>query len=447
VHQPSDDADPGQHWTVAPEPPAAGADIPSGGAEAPATGGPEAAAAGAETKTPLEVADVAADLQHDTTDGAPAAEAAGEPAAEPVPDPAEGIAEAAEIAGEAVAELEAAVAGEVLAADLAAGVAPEQAVAEAAGQAALVEEAAEEAVAEVIAETTGEVLEELAEEIVAAGTPEVSEVRAEDPGVEEAGAEAVAGEVLAEDIAADLAGGQAPEQPAAGAPEPAAPEPAVAPEPAAASEPAVAPEPVAAEAEGGEDEEDEGYAASDEEEEYIPPAERPGDWYVVHTYAGYENKVKANLDTRIRSMNMEDKIFEVVIPIEDVIEFKGGKKQVVQKRVFPGYLLVRMYVDDDSWYVVRNTPGVTGFVGSGAKPVPLAPREVEKILQVKPVERLKPRLEFELSESVRVVTGPFANFTGTISDINVDQSKVKVLVNIFGRETPVELSFEQVAKL
>lgn len=184
-----------------------------------------------------------------------------------------------------------------------------------------------------------------------------------------------------------------------------------------------------------------------DEEEYVAPAERPGDWYVVHTYAGYENKVKANLDTRIRSMNMEDKIFEVVIPIEDVIEFKGGKKQVVQKRIFPGYLMVRMYVDDDSWYVVRNTPGVTGFVGSGAKPVPLAPKEVEKILQVKPIEKLKPRLEFEVGESVRVVTGPFANFTGTISDINVDQSKVKVLVNIFGRETPVELSFEQVSKL
>ena len=194
------------------------------------------------------------------------------------------------------------------------------------------------------------------------------------------------------------------------------------------------------------DPEAEGESA-DYEEEFIPPAERPGDWYVVHTYAGYENKVKANLDTRIRSMNMEDKIFEVVIPIEDVIEFKSGKKQVVQKRIFPGYLMVRMYVDDDSWYVVRNTPGVTGFVGSGAKPVPLATREVEKILQVKPVERLKPRLEFEVGESVRVVTGPFANFTGTISDINVDQSKLKVLVNIFGRETPVELSFEQVAKL
>ncbi|MGH2687241.1 MAG: transcription termination/antitermination protein NusG [Actinomycetota bacterium] len=179
----------------------------------------------------------------------------------------------------------------------------------------------------------------------------------------------------------------------------------------------------------------------------MSPGQRPGDWFVVHTYAGYENKVKANLETRIGSMNMEDKIFEVVIPMEDVMEFKGGKKQVVQKKIFPGYLLVRMYLEDDSWYVVRNTPGVTGFVGSGAKPTPLAPREVEKILQVKPVEKLKPRLEFEEGESVRVVTGPFANFTGSISEINVDQSKLKVLVNIFGRETPVELSFEQVAKL
>jgi transcriptional antiterminator NusG len=185
----------------------------------------------------------------------------------------------------------------------------------------------------------------------------------------------------------------------------------------------------------------------DEEEEFIPPGQRPGDWFVVHTYAGYENKVKANLEARIGSMNMEDKIFEVVIPMEDVMEFKGGKKQVVQKKIFPGYLLVRMYLEDDSWYVVRNTPGVTGFVGSGAKPTPLASREVEKILQVKPVEKLKPRLEFEEGESVRVVTGPFANFTGSISEINVDQSKLKVLVNIFGRETPVELSFEQVAKL
>ena len=198
-------------------------------------------------------------------------------------------------------------------------------------------------------------------------------------------------------------------------------------------------------------------APADEEEEEafeldesrIPPNERPGDWFVVHTYAGYENRVKTNLESRVHSMNVEDKIFEVVIPMEDVMEIKQGKKQVVQKKVFPGYLLTRMYLDDDSWYVVRNTPGVTGFVGSGAKPTPLSEKEVDRILQVKPEDKkkLKPRLEFEEQESVRVTSGPFANFTGTISEINVDQSKLKVLVNIFGRETPVELGFDQVAKL
>jgi transcriptional antiterminator NusG len=169
---------------------------------------------------------------------------------------------------------------------------------------------------------------------------------------------------------------------------------------------------------------------------------------VIHTYAGYENKVRANLLSRISSMNVEDRIFEVVIPMEDVMEIKQGKKQVVQKKVFPGYLLCRMYLDDDSWYVVRNTPGVTGFVGSGAKPTPLSTKEVDRILQVKQDQKkLKPRLEFEEQESVRVTSGPFANFTGSISEINVDQSKLKVLVNIFGRETPVELGFDQVAKL
>jgi transcription termination/antitermination protein NusG len=185
------------------------------------------------------------------------------------------------------------------------------------------------------------------------------------------------------------------------------------------------------------------------DESTIPPTERPGDWYVIHTYAGYENKVKANLSSRISSMNVEDRIFEVVIPMEDVMEIKQGRKQVVQKKVFPGYLLCRMYLDDDSWYVVRNTPGVTGFVGSGAKPTPLSDREINRILQVKPEDKkkLRPRLEFEEQESVRVTSGPFANFTGTISEINVDQSKLKVLVNIFGRETPVELGFDQVAKL
>jgi transcription termination/antitermination protein NusG len=187
----------------------------------------------------------------------------------------------------------------------------------------------------------------------------------------------------------------------------------------------------------------------EEEERIIPPNERPGSWYVIHTYAGYENKVKANLRSRISSMNAEEEIFEVVIPMEDVMEIKQGKKQVVQKKVFPGYLLCRMYMEDDSWRVVRETPGVTGFVGSGARPTPLSEKEVDRILQVKPEDKkkLKPRLEFEEQESVRVVSGPFANFTGTISEINVDQSKLKVLVNIFGRETPVELGFDQVAKL
>jgi transcriptional antiterminator NusG len=180
--------------------------------------------------------------------------------------------------------------------------------------------------------------------------------------------------------------------------------------------------------------------------------DRPGQWYVVHTYAGYENKVKSNLESRIASMNMEERIFEVVIPVEDVIEFKNGKKQVVSKKVFPGYLMTRLDLDDDSWYVVRNTPGVTGFVGLGARPTPLSRKEVESILQVKvdgqeTTKKGRPRLEYEVGESVRVKEGPFADFTGTIAEINEDQLKLKVLVNIFGRETPVELEFAQVAKL
>ena len=180
------------------------------------------------------------------------------------------------------------------------------------------------------------------------------------------------------------------------------------------------------------------------------PFRGPGEWYVVHTYAGYENKVKTNLESRIHTMQMEEKIFDVHIPMEDVMEIKGGKKQVVQRKVFPGYLLVKMVYDNDSWYVVRNTPGVTGFVaaGTGSKPTPLSKREVEKILAVKK-EEVKPqfRLGFEEQDVVRIISGPFADFNGTISEINLDQSKLKVLVNIFDRETPVELSFDQVAKV
>jgi len=193
-------------------------------------------------------------------------------------------------------------------------------------------------------------------------------------------------------------------------------------------------------------------AAAEEPEEPTSddPFRGPGDWYVVHTYAGYENKVKANLESRIHTMQMEGKIFRVYIPMEDVMEIKGGKKQIVQKKVFPGYLLVKMDYDNDSWYVVRNTPGVTGFVsaGTGQKPTPLSRREIEKILVVKK-EESKPavRLGFEEGDVVRITSGPFADFNGTISEINADQAKLKVLVNIFDRETPVELSFDQVAKV
>jgi transcriptional antiterminator NusG len=202
---------------------------------------------------------------------------------------------------------------------------------------------------------------------------------------------------------------------------------------------------------------DELAAQQPEEEEAVldNPWTRPGQWFVVHTQSGYEKKVKSNLEARIQSMNMEEKIYEVVIPMEDVIEFKGGRKVVVQKKVFPGYLLVRCIMDDSSWYVIRNTPGVTGFVGQGRhgqKPTPLTRREVETFLAAKgdgeeaPKSR-KPRLEYEVGESVRVREGPFADFSGQIVEINADQLRLKVLVNIFGRETPVELEFGQVAKL
>src|ERR1700728_3068317 len=195
----------------------------------------------------------------------------------------------------------------------------------------------------------------------------------------------------------------------------------------------------------------------DEDEEELPPPEspydRPGRWYVVHTYSGYENKVRSNMGNVVASRGIEDRVFEVVIPMEDVDEFKGGKKVTVQKKVFPGYLLVRCDLDDDTWGAIRNTPGVTGFVGPGTKPTPLSRREVENILQVKaegaeaPTKRSRPRLEYELDETVRVKEGPFADFSGQIAEINEDQLKLKVLVNIFGRETPVELEFSQVAKL
>ncbi len=195
----------------------------------------------------------------------------------------------------------------------------------------------------------------------------------------------------------------------------------------------------------------------EEEEEQAPrqpsPYDRPGSWYVVHTYAGYENKVKSNLESRIQSMNMEDRIYEVLIPMEEVMEVKNGKRVAVQRKVYPGYLLCRAALDDDSWSVIRQTPGVTSFVGPGTRPTPLSRSEIESILQVQEEgapeapKRTRARLEHEVGETVRVKEGPFADFSGQIAEINEDQLKLKVLVNIFGRETPVELEFSQVAKL
>jgi transcription termination/antitermination protein NusG len=182
------------------------------------------------------------------------------------------------------------------------------------------------------------------------------------------------------------------------------------------------------------------------------PFTRPGRWFVVHTQSGYEKKVKQNLEARIHSMNAEEAVYEVVIPMEDYVDFKNGKRVVAQRKMFPGYLLVRAELDDTAWFVIRNTPGVTGFVGQGAKPSPLPRRDVEAFLMPKGGEeqvstRTKPRLEYEIGETVRVREGPFADFSGEVIELNEDQLKLKVLVNIFGRETPVELEFSKVAKL
>lgn len=173
-------------------------------------------------------------------------------------------------------------------------------------------------------------------------------------------------------------------------------------------------------------------------------------WYVVHTYSGYENKVKTNLEKRVESMGMEDKIFRVLVPVEEEIENKDGKKKSVMKKVFPGYVLVEMVMTDDSWYVVRNTPGVTGFVGSsgsGSKPTPLLEDEAKTILKQMGMEEARPKVIYSLRENVKVIEGPFQNFVGFIDEINAEKQKLKVLVNMFGRETPVELDFEQVEKM
>ena len=285
---------------------------------------------------------------------------------------------------------------------------------------------------------------------------------AEEAGVEAAGMESAGMESAG--VAGEAEAAQADTVEAAAAePDEAQPEEAEAPEEA---------EPAAAEAEGA------GPAAAEAEEaepaeaeaEETEPAEAeaeadpvaqytaelrllPGDWYVVHSYAGYENRVKGNLESRTQSLNMEDYIFQVEVPVHQVTEIKGGKRQQVSEKVLPGYILVRMDLTDESWAAVRNTPGVTGFVGLSSRPSPLSLTEVATLLAPEPQEKAakaevtRMAVEYEVGESVTVMDGPFATLPATVNEINPDTQKLKVLVSIFGRETPVELSFDQVTKI
>jgi transcriptional antiterminator NusG len=208
----------------------------------------------------------------------------------------------------------------------------------------------------------------------------------------------------------------------------------------------------AGEAEAGEAEER--FEADPVEEFMRQLRAMPGDWYVIHSYAGYENRVKTNLENRISSLNMEDYIFQIEVPVHKVTEIKQGKRQQVQEKVLPGYILVRMELTDESWAVVRNTPGVTGFVGLSSRPSALSLHEVAGLLAPEPEEQIKqaeaakaPTVDYEIGESVTVMDGPFATLPATVNEINADSQKLRVLVSIFGRETPVELSFDQVAKI
>lgn len=170
-------------------------------------------------------------------------------------------------------------------------------------------------------------------------------------------------------------------------------------------------------------------------------------WYVIHTYSGYENKVKANLESKVRSMGMENEIFNVVVPMEDDVEMKDGRKKITKKKVFPGYALVEMIVNDRSWYVVRNTPGVTGFVGSGTKPIPLTDSEVKNILRTTGEAELRPVLDIEPGQAIHINAEPFENLPATVTEVDAEKGKLKALVNMFGRETTVELDFDQVEKI
>lgn len=173
-------------------------------------------------------------------------------------------------------------------------------------------------------------------------------------------------------------------------------------------------------------------------------------WYVVHTYSGYENKVKANLEKRVETMGMQDKIFRVIVPEEEEVDIKDGKKKTIMRKTFPGYVLVELIMTDDSWYVVRNTPGVTGFIGSsggGAKPTPLLPEEVDFILKKMGVNERRVDIDYEVGELVEVIEGPFAGFQGKIEEIDLEKDKIKVSVDMFGRETNMELDYEQIEKV
>jgi transcriptional antiterminator NusG len=184
-----------------------------------------------------------------------------------------------------------------------------------------------------------------------------------------------------------------------------------------------------------------------EEEEEEEPGEEGRSWFVVHSYSGYENKVKKNLEHRIESLGMQDKIFQVIVPTEDEIELKDGQRRTVERRIFPGYILVEMIMNEDSWYVVRNTPGVTGFVGSIRKPTPLRRRDIDKILRRMRAETPRVKVSFRPGQKVRIADGPFEDFVGVVDDIQPDKGKVRILVSFFGRETPVELDFLQVEKI
>jgi transcriptional antiterminator NusG len=188
------------------------------------------------------------------------------------------------------------------------------------------------------------------------------------------------------------------------------------------------------------DDEDEPYQDEEEDEE------EGGRWYVIHSYSGYEKKVKKNLEHRIESLAMQDNIFEVVVPTEEEIELKDGQRRTVERRIFPGYILVRMLMDEDSWFVVRNTPGVTGFVGMGNRPTPLRSEAVQRILRRMESTAPEVRATFKHGQKVRIIEGPFADFIGVVDDIDEERTKVRVLVSFFGRETPVELDFLQVEK-